>query len=144
MGDVGSVTLGFLFAAQAVRYSNGIVTLLLISGFLFMFYADALTTLFIRWRDGERLSEAHRRHLYQVCVNQLGMAHWQISSAYGAVQVLISLSLLKTATLGPIPVLVTLGLWFLAFCLVAISIRKYASNHGGLSPCESRRLSKSH
>lgn len=131
MGDVGSVTLGFLFAAQAFRYAGGFVELLLLSGFLFLFYIDALTTLFIRWRAGERLSQAHRRHLYQICVNQLGLAHWPVSLAYGLAQGAISLSLFVAAPRGAVSVQLALALCLAAFCLVSRSARMRAALAAG-------------
>ena len=95
MGDVGSVLLGFVFAGLVYRLTESIGCFLCLSSALFMFYADALTTLFIRWRAGEKLSQAHRRHLYQVLANERGIPHWQISIGYGAAQ--LAFSLLMTA-----------------------------------------------
>ncbi|PNU18668.1 UDP-N-acetylmuramyl pentapeptide phosphotransferase [Geothermobacter hydrogeniphilus] len=89
MGDVGSVLLGFAYAGLVCLLSTTIPGFICLISFLFMFYADALTTLYIRKRDGEKLSQAHRRHLYQVLCNERGIAHWKVSCCYGLIQILI-------------------------------------------------------
>jgi Fuc2NAc and GlcNAc transferase len=86
MGDVGSILLGFTFAALCIVLARSVLDFLVLGGFLSTFYADALTTLYIRQRDGQHLSQAHRRHLYQLLVNQTGIPHWQVSLGYGVIQ----------------------------------------------------------
>lgn len=82
MGDVGSATLGFLFATIPFLFGAGrftpersfwIVGVALVWPFVF----DAGFTLVRRWRRGERLSEAHRSHLYQ----RLVIAGWEHTPA---------------------------------------------------------------
>lgn len=94
MGDVGSVLLGFTFATMCIALSRSFGDLLVLAGFLFPFYADALSTLFVRWREGERLSQAHRRHLYQLLANQKRIAHWKVSAGYGIVQLIVGMAFL--------------------------------------------------
>jgi Fuc2NAc and GlcNAc transferase len=40
----------------------------------------------IRIRDGENLLHAHRRHLYQLLANEMGVAHWKVLVGYGVLQ----------------------------------------------------------
>lgn len=94
MGDVGSILLGFIFAIDLLLLVRTATDFLVVSGFLSTFYIDALTTLYVRNRDGERLSQAHRRHLYQLLANQLQISHWKVSACYGLVQLLIGVLLL--------------------------------------------------
>jgi len=68
MGDVGSVSIGFLLAVMALLgfvikpcWNSFWLMPLLSANFIF----DGLTTLLRRVRDGENLFEAHRTHLYQ-------------------------------------------------------------------------------
>jgi Fuc2NAc and GlcNAc transferase len=112
---------------------TGLVSFALLAGFLclisflFLYYADALTTLFIRLRDGEKLSEAHRRHLYQVLCNVLGIAHWKVSCGYGVVQALIGGLMLLAYQWGigwQVGFFVGCGVGFL---VVTFSIRKQAT-----------------
>jgi UDP-N-acetylmuramyl pentapeptide phosphotransferase/UDP-N-acetylglucosamine-1-phosphate transferase len=86
MGDVGSTTLGFTFAAVAIIGSQNkanpipfLVMLLLLGSFLF----DGTITLVRRALKRERLYEAHRDHFYQQAV-QLGYTHRPVTlSEYG-------------------------------------------------------------
>ena len=93
MGDVGSQFCGFLLAVlavtagrfEAVPLSVALVPMLL-AGLLF----DAGLTLVRRWLAGERLSQAHRDHLYQLA-HRSGMpavtvtlVHWGFA-AWGGV-----------------------------------------------------------
>ncbi len=86
MGDVGSILLGALFGYMVVRLSSTFQDFLVSVSFLAPFYLDALTTLWVRWREGEKLTEAHRRHVYQILANQGAYPHWQVACAYGCAQ----------------------------------------------------------
>jgi len=75
MGDVGSTLLGFTIGVFAIYYqskgdSSIVVWLMLTS----LFWFDATLTLYRRWRNGETLSKAHRKHAYQRIV-QSGFSH---------------------------------------------------------------------
>ncbi len=94
MGDTGSILLGFLFSAMVVSLSSNLSDFLCLSSFLFLFYADGLSTLYLRWRDGEPLTHAHRRHLYQILGNELRLPHWQISCGYALLQCLVAMVML--------------------------------------------------
>ncbi len=75
MGDVGSTLLGFNVAVLAIYLQNeevtSIVNILILSS---LFWFDATFTLFRRWRNKEKLSEAHKKHAYQRIV-QSGFSH---------------------------------------------------------------------
>ncbi|KAB0665279.1 glycosyltransferase family 4 protein [Oryzomonas japonica] len=122
MGDVGSVLLGFMFAAFCILLSASFGDFIVLAGCLFPFYADALTTLAVRWRDGDRLSLAHRRHLYQLFANQMNIPHWQVAAGYGILQLLVGSSMLalrKTGSIATIPLgLVLFGCWWLVMSRV--------------------------
>jgi len=82
MGDVGSTLLGFTIGVFAIHYQNTgessiFIWLMLTS----LFWFDATLTLCRRWRNGEKLSQAHRKHVYQRIV-QAGFSH-QKTVVYG-------------------------------------------------------------
>jgi UDP-N-acetylmuramyl pentapeptide phosphotransferase/UDP-N-acetylglucosamine-1-phosphate transferase len=88
MGDVGSATLGFLFAALpfhagTLPAAEGILVMGLA---LFFFIADGVFTLARRLRRGERVWEAHRSHLYQR-LTQTGLRHDQVVIRIGLLAV---------------------------------------------------------
>ena len=66
MGDVGSTQLGFILVILGIHYHNtldfSIFNWLMISS---PFWFDATLTLFRRWKNGDNLSQAHRKHAYQ-------------------------------------------------------------------------------
>jgi len=87
MGDVGSEFLGFVLAALAV-YAAGVGTghssFLVMPLLMFHFIFDTCFTFWRRLRDGERVTEGHKGHLYQL-MNRLGSSHLQVSLFYWAV-----------------------------------------------------------
>ncbi len=80
MGDAGSGPLGMMFAvggALAIRDSRAALVFLP----LFPLFLDALVTLVRRSFRGEKLTDAHRNHLYQRIANRWN-GHALVSSAY--------------------------------------------------------------
>lgn len=79
MGDIGSATLGFLFATIPF-YLDGISSSLGIFSmgiFLWFFLSDGAFTIIKRLINGEKIWEAHRSHLYQQLVLS-GLRHDQV------------------------------------------------------------------
>lgn len=75
MGDVGSTLLGYNVAIFTIYYANQDSMNLWVWIILFgLFWFDATLTLFRRYKNGEKLSQAHRKHTYQRAV-QSGLAH---------------------------------------------------------------------
>jgi Fuc2NAc and GlcNAc transferase len=78
MGDVGSTQLGFIFVTLGIYYHN-IQQLSIINWIILTspFWFDATLTLLRRWRNKEKLSQAHRKHIYQRLV-QSGYSHLKV------------------------------------------------------------------
>ena len=127
MGDVGSILLGFVFAALVVMISKGLLDFLCLAGFLFPFYTDELITMTVRIKHGENLLKAHRRHFYQILANEMGIAHWKVSAGYGLFQLIVGLSILGARPYGILPVLILLSFFFSAFILANYIIRTKAA-----------------
>lgn len=89
MGDVGSTTLGYLFAllpvcALALAHSPyGERTPIAALMAVWPFVLDASFTFLRRLLRGENVFAAHRSHLYQRCVIA-ALSHAQVTSVYGA------------------------------------------------------------
>ncbi len=68
LGDVGSLPIGLMLAALLFELAarTSIVAALLLPMY---FLVDATGTVVLRWRAGENLFEAHRRHAYQNAVD---------------------------------------------------------------------------
>jgi UDP-N-acetylmuramyl pentapeptide phosphotransferase/UDP-N-acetylglucosamine-1-phosphate transferase len=79
MGDVGSTQLGFILVVLGIYFHNtykfSILNWIMLSS---PFWFDATLTLYRRWRHGEKLSEAHRKHVYQRIV-QSGFSHLKVN-----------------------------------------------------------------
>jgi len=124
MGDVGSILLGFLFAVMVVNLSKRIIDFICLAAFLFPFYVDGLTTMIIRIKNSEKLSMPHRRHLYQLYVNEYKISHWKVSAGYGFAQLLIGISILLIKDAGNIAVILALVFYFCSFSILSFSVRK--------------------
>ncbi len=130
MGDVGSILLGFVFASLVVTLSRNYLEMVCFAALLFPFYADELTTMTVRLRNHENLTHSHRRHLYQMLVNEFGIAHWKISSAYAAAQLAVGAGGLMLYPAGLPAVLIYLTVCFIGFTLVTAYFRKIANKRG--------------
>lgn len=123
MGDVGSILLGAVFASLVFLASRTFLDFLCMSSLLFPFYADELSTMVVRLRDGENLTEAHRRHIYQLLANERRIAHWKVSVGYGIMQVLVGVSVLLARPIGLLAVLGVLAGWFGFFVTCGYYVR---------------------
>lgn len=130
MGDVGSIFLGFLFALITVLNSHSLSDFLIRCGFLSTFYADALVTLYVRRRDGEKLSQAHRRHLYQLLANQMKIPHWKVSVGYGICQLLVGLLLIMVNPYGLVPLIILIAALGSLFFVFSIRLRLRIETRG--------------
>lgn len=74
MGDVGSTLLGYTVAIFSIYYQNNGVSLFVWIILFGLFWFDATLTLIRRYKNREKLSQAHRKHAYQRLV-QSGMPH---------------------------------------------------------------------
>ena len=124
MGDTGSILLGFVFASMVTWLSNSLLNFICLASFLFLFYADEITSAIIRLKDGENLWTPHRRHLYQILANEFGIAHWKISAGYGIAQIFIGISMLCILPFGIYAVVILICLYLVLFTSISLSVRK--------------------
>jgi len=79
MGDVGSTQLGFILVVMGIYFHDtfefSILNWIMITS---PFWFDATLTLLRRWRNGEKLGEAHKKHAYQRIV-QSGFSHLKVN-----------------------------------------------------------------
>jgi Fuc2NAc and GlcNAc transferase len=100
LGDVGSILLGFVFACLIIALSENIMDFFIMAGFLAPLYFDELFTMVVRIRSKDSLIEPHRKHIYQVLVNEACIAHWKISLGYGLMQLIIGLFVISIKPKG--------------------------------------------
>jgi Fuc2NAc and GlcNAc transferase len=126
MGDTGSVFLGFLFATIAWRSNATLLGVVTCAAFFFLIYADAATTFGIRIVEGDQILVAHRRHLYQVLVNELGLSHWKVSLGYGIAQVLIGVVVIALQNISMTALVAGLTAMGLLFVVVSVILHRKA------------------
>ena len=92
LGDIGSGTLGFAFAATPFLAAPPVrpTALLFVAASLSLFLADATWTLGRRALTGARWYEAHREHAYQRLVIA-GWGHARVAATIGAGSLLLTL-----------------------------------------------------
>ena len=80
MGDVGSTLLGYNIAIFTLYYANqeasNLWTWIVLFG---VFWFDATLTLVRRKLNGEKISQAHKKHAYQR-LNQSGWSHFKVTN----------------------------------------------------------------
>lgn len=80
MGDVGSTLLGYNVAIFTIYYANQEPANLWVWIILFgLFWFDATITLIRRKLNGEKISQAHKKHAYQR-LNQAGWSHFKVTN----------------------------------------------------------------
>ncbi len=124
IGDVGSILLGFVFAGMVIALSKGLLDFVCLTSFLFPFYADELTTEYVRLRDGENLLKPHRRHVYQLLANEMGVDHWKVSVGYGVLQAVVGIGALVLRRYGTLTIIFFLGVCFAGFWGFGYWLRK--------------------
>ncbi|MGB7403198.1 MAG: glycosyltransferase family 4 protein [Arcobacter sp.] len=89
MGDVGSTLLGYNIAIFTIYYANKENTNFWIWIILFgVFWFDATLTLYRRKKNGEKLSQAHKKHAYQR-LTQSGWSHSKVVIASIFINILL-------------------------------------------------------
>lgn len=126
LGDVGSITLGFLFAGLITYFSVSPLDFICLSGFLFPFYADELISVYVRLRKRQNLIIPHRMHLYQLLANEMQFSHWKISVSYGIVQLCFGSIVLLIKPWGYVPVIFVSLVFFIATAILYIYVNKRA------------------
>ena len=101
MGDTGSATFGFLFAALTLRLTQNGTSIVAAALPLLPFLLDSGVTLLRRALRGERFfSTPHRSHFYQH-LQQQGWPHLAVSAVYGALAVCSGVVALQWEDLTP-------------------------------------------
>lgn len=114
-GDIGSITIGFSLIYFALKFylaTNNVFIFLLFSIYLL----DGGLTIFERLFRKENIFDAHKRHLYQILVNEFKIQHLSISSIYFLVQLLMNCICIFILYKG----ISSLGILFLIFSIISV------------------------
>jgi len=116
MGDIGSTQLGFIIVILGIYLNNEnefdfLMWILLTSPFWF----DATFTLFRRFKNKERLSEAHKKHAYQRLV-QSGFTSISTNLSLMGLNLFIALTIFTASKYG----FLTLPFFFIVIALLIL------------------------
>lgn len=88
-GDIGSMTMAtllfFLGATFMIKLEAPIIILIIV-----IYGIDSSLTIFLRMLRKEKITEAHRHHLYQRFVDVGKWSHLKVSIAYASIQLFIN------------------------------------------------------
>ncbi|HXF54178.1 MAG TPA: glycosyl transferase [Hyphomicrobiaceae bacterium] len=102
LGDVGSLPIGAALGWLLILLSaDGHLAAALILPLYYL--ADATSTLYRRWRRGERLSEAHRTHFYQLALGR-GFSVPEVTTIVFRLNLILAALALATVWLDSAPV----------------------------------------
>lgn len=93
-GDVGSVSIAFIILfilGKLILHTSDFTYIL----FLSVYGVDSVLTIVHRIMLRENIGEAHRKHVYQLMANELGIPHVLVTSIYMLLQLIISLGLVS-------------------------------------------------
>lgn len=124
MGDIGSVFLGFVFACMVYMLSETPVDFLVMISFLSTFYFDELFTMLRRLFNHDSLLEPHRKHIYQLLVNELSIKHWKVSVLYGIIQLSVGFSIIHFGGHNIYFILCLYSLYIPIFTIASIMVCK--------------------
>lgn len=127
LGDLGSILLGFVFACLTIVLSETMVDFIVMVGFIAPFYFDELFTMMVRIKNRDSLIDPHRKHIYQLLTNELGIRHWKVSLGYGVAQLMIGGAVIFLKPRGLYFILLAYLVCGLIFAMASIIIRKKVS-----------------
>ncbi len=121
-GDVGSVTIAVIICfllVQRIVTTDDYKYL----GFLSVYVVETGLTIIQRWRMGEKILEAHRRHMYQVMSNEMGWPHLLVAAIYAAAQLGINMFLIN-ANPGVVGLVILFAVLVLLYILIKVTLLK--------------------
>jgi len=88
-GDIGSISIAVLLFFIGVYFIKELHSPILILTML-IYGTDSLLTLVYRKYIGEKITVAHKKHIYQKLVNILNLPHLTVSSLFALLQLLVN------------------------------------------------------
>lgn len=130
LGDSGSNFLGFMvavFGMWAILLGHISIWSCMILSLLF--WMDATLTLFRRWKLGEKITEAHRSHLYQI-LNRRWNSHVKVVNLYLAINLFVIFPLAFLSEEFPEIGIYLLLLASISYSYIYFHNQKSVINHG--------------
>ncbi len=130
-GDVGSITMAFvlLFLIGTLIFKTQNYSFILL---LLLYGVDAFWTVVQRVLRKEKITEAHRLHLYQLLANELKVPHLMVSFMYLCLQLIISFLVIEnhlSAFISPLLLAIYITT-FISILYVYLKTRIMSSTYG--------------
>jgi len=124
LGDVGAITMGFIYAVLTITLiveTNSLNPLIL----FLVYFLDSGWTIVERLLAKENIFHPHRKHLYQLLVNEYKLSHLLVAAIYFSIQALINITWLLNyeKDLSPIILISIFGF----FSVIYLLTKKIAS-----------------
>ena len=125
LGDVGAITMGFIYAVLTITLivkTNSLSPLIL----FLVYFLDSGWTIVERLLAKENIFHPHRKHLYQLLVNEYKLSHLLVASIYFSIQALINITWLLNyeKDLSPIILISIFGVFSFIYLLTKEIINK--------------------
>ena len=125
LGDVGAITMGFIYAVLTITLilkTNSLSPLIL----FLVYFLDSGWTIIERLLAKENIFHPHRKHLYQLLVNEYKLSHLLVASIYFSIQALINITWLLNyeKDLSPIILISIFGIFSVIFLLTKKILNK--------------------
>jgi UDP-N-acetylmuramyl pentapeptide phosphotransferase/UDP-N-acetylglucosamine-1-phosphate transferase len=125
LGDVGAITMGFIYAVLTITLivkTNSLSPLIL---FLF-YFLDSGWTIVERLLAKENIFHPHRKHLYQLMVNEYKLSHLLVAAIYFTIQSLVNTIWLLNyeKDLSPIILISIFGIFSVIYLLIKKFLNK--------------------
>jgi UDP-N-acetylmuramyl pentapeptide phosphotransferase/UDP-N-acetylglucosamine-1-phosphate transferase len=124
-GDIGSISMALMVLFVLLK------KILETGNYQFMFFltvygVDSILTLSQRLINGENIFEPHRKHLYQLLVNEYKLPHLIISGIYASVQLILNSWIINKKPSSFIVIIVVLVIGFIYLGIKYILIKNYS------------------
>ena len=125
LGDVGAITMGFLYAVLTISLMVKTSSLSPLILFL-VYFLDSGWTIVERLFAKENIFLPHRKHLYQLLVNEYKLSHLLVAVIYFSIQSLINITWLMNYDKGlsPIILISIFGLFSVIYMLIKKIVNK--------------------
>ena len=125
LGDVGAITMGFIYAVLTITLivkTNSLSPLIL----FLVYFLDSGWTIVERLLAKENIFHPHRKHLYQLLVNEYKLSHLLVASIYFSIQALINITWLLNyeKDLSPIILISIFGIFSVFYLLTKKIVNK--------------------
>ena len=125
LGDVGAITMGFIYAVLTITLIVKTDSLSPLILFL-VYFLDSGWTIVERLFAKENIFHPHRKHLYQLLVNEYKLSHLLVAAIYFSIQSLINITWLLNyeKDLSPIILVLIFGISSVIYLLIKKIVNK--------------------